>query len=483
MSNRTFWLLLAGVLALRTITLPVLPVLDPTEARYAVVARDMLSSGDLVTPMVWANGEYVPFLSKPPLLFWAQAGMMRAAGPQAWAARVPSLAAAVLLVLLAWPVLRRRFSADLARGALLVLVSCPLFFLAAGLGLTDMLLCGSVAGALFSHDAFCRAPERVRARRASLVTFALLGLGMVAKGPIALVLFGLPAAAWSTGRRAPGDFTGQAWWPGGLFFVAPWLPWYVAAERANPGFLAYFLVNENLLRFAASDYGGRYGGGHRFPPGAAFVFLILACLPWLVWLGARLRRADIRRQVCRRLGRGDLRLFALAVILDVAFLSLSRHILGTYVLPVVPAAALLLAAALLAAGIGIERQARLTMGLVTLYAVGIVALQPVVRGRWSTEQVLAAATRVQSDRGAEGRLLFVEKRPFSARFYGGDRIDHIPIDAGNEHYRWYLEPANGHLILLREVHRPLLDTYVTDRLRRVDEVGRHGIYVPVEPEP
>ncbi len=70
-----FLLLLLGLLGLRLATLPILPILDPSESRYAVVARDMLHSGDFVTPMIWASGEYIPFFSKPPLLFWLEAGL------------------------------------------------------------------------------------------------------------------------------------------------------------------------------------------------------------------------------------------------------------------------------------------------------------------------------------------------------------------------------------------------------------------------
>jgi hypothetical protein len=104
-----------------------------------------------------------------------------------------------------------------------------------------------------------------------------------------------------------------------------------------------------------------------------------------------------------------------------------------------------------------------------------------VRTRWSSELVLERAEAFQKERGAKGRIVFVEKQPFSARFYGGPEVDHIPWDAGNEHYWWYLVPENGHVMILRTRHPRILDPYVTDRLRLVEEDGRYSIWEPVAP--
>ncbi len=482
MNQRSFLLFVAALVAVRLLTLPLLPALDPSEARYAVVARDMLHSGDFVTPMIWANGEYIPFFSKPPLLFWMQAGSMAAMGVTETAARLPAFLASLATLLGTWLLLRRYLAADTVRGAVLILASSPLFFLSAGIGLTDMLLCVAVGGALFSHYAFLREDDDGIARRWSVLTFALLGMGMITKGPIALVQFGIPAFLWSVWKGSWRDFSRQAWWPGIVLFLLPWVPWFLLAERANPGFLEYFFVNENFLRFVASEYGDRYGGGHKFPPGAAVVFFLLACLPWLGLLAWRLRDSEARQHARERLARTDLQFFTLAVVGNVLFLSFSRHILGTYVLPVLPAGAVLLAAIFAAIGVGVDRQARIAAGLVVAYSAVILLGLPFVEDRWSSQTVLARAEAFQAARGANGRLVFVEKRPFSARFYGGPNVDHIPWNAGNEHFEWYLDPPNGHLMILRAHHTEILAPYVTERIRRVDDVGRYSIWEPIDPE-
>ena len=469
--------LLVGV---RWATLPVLPVLDPSESRYAVVARDMLQSGDYLTPMVWANGEYVPFFSKPPLLFWLQAAAMSVGGVTEVAARMPPFLASLGVLLLTGWIATRVLSRELVAPTLLVLVSSPLFFLCAGLGLTDMLLCFSVSGALFSHLAFTRATDEDERRRWSLLSFLLLGVGMLAKGPVAVVQFGLPAFAWAAWRGRWTDLTGQAWWPGVVLFALPWVPWFLLLEREHPGFLQYFLVNENVLRFSAAEYGDRYGGGHKQFPGMAIVFLVLAMLPWFAVLGWRARSATVRARVWECVRREDLGFLVVAVGSNVAFLSFSRHLLGTYVLPVVPAGAVLLAAALAAAGLRPRRIGEIAVVLVVAYAGATFAALPIIDGRWSANGLMAEARVFQADRGAKGRIVFVEKRPFSARFYQRESVvDQIPYDAGEEHFRWYLDPQNGHALILREKHLQLLDASVTDRLRRVRDVGRFSIWEPV----
>lgn len=480
-SQRAFLLLTAVLLTARFATLSILPLLDPSEARYALVARDMLEGGDFVTPMIWANGEHVPFFSKPPLAFWLQAASMSALEQVELAARLPSfLAAVAMLFVIGW-LLRRRFGPDLRRSAVLILLSMPLFFLSAGIGLTDMILCLAVGGALFSHYAFTCEADPARRRRQSLLTFAFLGMGMLTKGPVALVQFGLPVLLWTIWNRRGRDFTEQAWWPGLLVFALPWVPWFLLTERANPGFLAYFFVTENFLRYLSPDFPDPYGGGHAFPFGTAILFFLLAALPWLVLLGWRMREPGARVQVRRAVAAEDLRFFWWAVLANVAFLSFSRHILGTYLLPVLPATAVLLAAAFAGLDGSLARVTRAATALVALYTVAIVAASPVVRDHWSNERLVARATAFQQERGAGGRLVFVEKRPFSARFYGTLELDYVPWNAGNEHYRWYLEPGNGHLLVIPEKFLSRMRPYVTDRLRLVDRFGAFSLWEPIPP--
>ncbi len=122
------------------------------------------------------------------------------------------------------------------------------------------------------------------------------------------------------------------------------LPWYLVAEARTPGFLEYFIVGEHWQRFVESDWqGDLYGHAHSFPRGTIWLFAILAFLPWsfvLPVVAWRRRRAGISATTDdRSLNRY---LWAWALVPCVVF-TLSGNVLWTYVLPAMPALAMLAA--------------------------------------------------------------------------------------------------------------------------------------------
>ena len=78
---------------------------------------------------------------------------------------------------------------------------------------------------------------------------------------------------------------------GTLLFLAVAAPWYLLAERATPGFLRYFLINENFLRYLTNDYGDYYGYGRLRPYGSIWLMFLLVLLPWTVLAIALLARS------------------------------------------------------------------------------------------------------------------------------------------------------------------------------------------------
>ncbi len=112
------------------------PLLDPDEARFARTSIEMLRSADPVVPTF----EGRPRLTKPPLLHWIQAALFRALGPTELAARLPSIAATLGLVLLMVRVLRRRFGDEGAAWAAAAFASVPLVVALGKVGTIDALL-------------------------------------------------------------------------------------------------------------------------------------------------------------------------------------------------------------------------------------------------------------------------------------------------------------------------------------------------------
>lgn len=340
---------------LRLATLGTLALTDNTEARYAGISWQMFRSGDWVTPRVYLSGELVPFWAKPPLFFWLTSLSFETCGASEWAARLPNFLIAAALVLMTMAFGRRFWGARVGALAGVVLASSGLFFVLAGACVLDMSLAASVSMALMSFALFAAAETASAGGLAGRVLshqglwwgrafFFSLGLGCLAKGPVAVVLVGFSLCAWIAANGRWRLLRRLPWITGGLIVTAIASPWYLLAERATPGFLHYFLINEHILRYIRSEYGDLYGAGRTQPYGASWLMLFVTFLPWsplfITYLITRWRR----RKTATTAPRDEWLLFVLIWGLTAAvFFTFCRQILVTYVLPSFPGLALVVA--------------------------------------------------------------------------------------------------------------------------------------------
>lgn len=323
-------------------------LMEPTETRYAEIAREMLTSGDWLVPRL--NG--IPHFHKPPLAYWAAAAGMGSVGVNEWGARLGvALAGAFML----WATARLARLAAATNGvagvaaspaprpasgaaalAPLLLASSALFFALSRQLASDVFLAAAVAG---FHLAWLD-----RRARATLWPFVALAAGFMAKGPVTFVLTVLPvflAAWWARDGAAARPL---ARWRGWLAFALLALPWYLAVVFRTPGLLGYFLGNQIWERYATTVH--QRGG----PPYYFVGVLLAGALPWtwaaLVqgWRALRLSRP--RRDF-------DTALIAAWVVGPLLFFSTSGSKLPAYLLPLFPAAALLASRALATAGRGL----------------------------------------------------------------------------------------------------------------------------------
>jgi 4-amino-4-deoxy-L-arabinose transferase-like glycosyltransferase len=221
---------------------------DPDEGRNAEVAREMLVASDWVTPRI----NDARYLDKPPLFFWAVAASYRLLGVNETAARLPSaLSALAALGITVWFV-RRRIGARAGLVAGVLLAISPIYLVFARLVIFDMmlLLC-TTASIVASFEAM---EGDGRGRAAPAVAFLAAGAGTLVKGPVALLVPLLVAAAWSLVRRRPSLLLRLRWGQGLLLYLAVVAPWAWLVEARNPGFLRYALLGENLARMAANPY-------------------------------------------------------------------------------------------------------------------------------------------------------------------------------------------------------------------------------------
>lgn len=335
---------LATIVLLRLVTLGAPDLVDSTEGRYASVAKLMLDRGDWVTPWINFKGEEKPYLGKPPLHFWLMESSYLLLGPSNFSARLPGVLSAVGIGAVIWILCAILLSIEAAYIATIVLASsCGLFFLA-GTVVLDVTLS---LGITIATASFLLAD---RSRVAGYLFFAGLGLGVLVKGPLACVLTFVTIIPWAIAQKVrskawPTQIKKLPWLPGILLFAAIALPWYLWAELRNPGFLRYFLWNENFGRYMRNDYGDEYGTGHQQVFGAAWAFMLPALFPWsLIVLGLLIaaRKSIAKRSTISDILKDPLLMYALAWTASCPVLLLAaKQYTATYITSSLPGFAFL----------------------------------------------------------------------------------------------------------------------------------------------
>ena len=347
-SSRLIVALIISVLAIRLVAMAIYPVMDTTEARYAEISRLMVSSGDWAVPQ-FHNG--VPFWGKPPLFAWLTAGSFKILGLNEFAARLPHFLLGLASLWLVFRCQQQSVSNKKQWLAVLILASTPLFFVSSGAVMTESGLLFSTTLAMTGFWLGTR-PEQVNSRRSGwgLLFFAALGIGLLAKGPIALVLAGLPIFAWVLSGRHWRLLLNLPWMPGLLLMMAIALPWYIVMERQSPGFIQYFIVGEHFLRFIQPGWqGDLYGNAHSEAPGMIWLLWFQATAAWgllLAFIAGRHAASCWRNRKWLSPALTHWQRYLLCWMLaPMVFFSFSGNILWTYVISGLPAFALLLAGA------------------------------------------------------------------------------------------------------------------------------------------
>ncbi len=334
---RTDALLLAGFCAfLFFYGLGQFGLIGADEPRYAQVAHEMLARHDWVTPVLGGQ----PWLEKPPLYYWQAMVAYTIFGVSDVAARLPSAFDATLLVLAVYFFLRRFRRGSEVDGALMV-ASCAGITGYARAASMDMVLAAAFTMGTLAWWAWHETGKRVY-----LATFfGFMALGTLAKGPVAPFLACLVIAVYASTVRDLRVVFKTIWLPGILLFCVIALPWYFAVQARNPGFFREFIVEHNLGRFSKNIY------HHTQPFWYYLPVTALALVPWIIFVAAAFGRSV--REWCiaryatdssKRIPEYRFGIFLCCwLIVPVIFFSISQSKLPGYILPAIPAGALLLA--------------------------------------------------------------------------------------------------------------------------------------------
>jgi 4-amino-4-deoxy-L-arabinose transferase-like glycosyltransferase len=304
-------------------------LIGPDEPRYAAISRTMAASGDWITPRLLGQ----PWFEKPALLYWMEAVFFRAGFGAEIAPRLPVALCAVAFLVFYWWILRREFGFRPAGLATAILGTSAAWIVSSQVGTTDLPLAVTYSAAMLLALPWVRRRDAALLRQVAV----LLGLAVLAKGPVAVVLACPMLIPWkqpfvtALGRDIRAFLRPRVVVP----FLIVTLPWYALCTWANgTAFLRDFFWKHNVERFVSSTAVGQHG-----QPFWYFGPVLLALLlPWTMLLPLALRRAFY----------GDsARLFLLVwAALWLVFFSTSANKLPSYILPLMPAAAALLGVAL-----------------------------------------------------------------------------------------------------------------------------------------
>jgi 4-amino-4-deoxy-L-arabinose transferase-like glycosyltransferase len=359
-------------------------LMDDVDAVQAQIARNMLTSGDWVT----ARLDGVPYLEKAPLIYWAVAGSYKIFGVHDWSSRIPIALSAIALALLTAAFGNWAFGRRAGLYAGLCIATCIGLFLFTRILIPDVMLTFTIALAMW---AFLRALDETEPhpRLWAAILAASLGVGLLLKSLVSVVFpVGAALVYLALTRQL---FVWRTWKrlhlvSGALIALAIAVPWHVIATLRNPpyfaftlhagpgqyhGFLWFFFINEQLLRFLNLRYPRDYNTVPRF----YFWTLHLVWLfPWSVYFPAvaKLSFKPLDRAVQTRL----LSLcWAGFVLVFFSFSTTQEY----YSMPIYPALALLLGSAIAAGGVWVNRGTRVLSLIAALAAIACFVLIFLVR--------------------------------------------------------------------------------------------------------
>jgi 4-amino-4-deoxy-L-arabinose transferase-like glycosyltransferase len=372
-------------------------LMDDVDAVQAQISRNMLRSGDWVTPHV----DGVAYMEKAPLKYWMIAASFAVFGTHDWAARLPIALSVVLLCWVAARFGQWAFGVEAGLYTGLVLATCVGLFLFTRVLIPDCILTLAITTALFSF--FRITEEEPPNIFRPMLFWVALAAGVLVKGLIGLVFPCAIAVVFLIATRRL--FAREIWYRlrpglGIIFLVGIAVPWHILAMIRNPplldftmhsepgsyhGFFWFYFINEQVLRFLNRRYPRDYDTVPRL---YFWLFHLIWLFPWSLYLPA-VFRMDYRSRT--RASRA--RLLALCwvgVVLVFFTLSTTQEY---YSLPCYPALALLIGSALASKDKTLRFSSRIAAVVTSTALAAILIVLYLVRNTPTPGDISAALTQ------------------------------------------------------------------------------------------
>lgn len=313
---KDFWLIIVLALIFVLPQVGSYPLLEPDEARYVEIPREMVANGDYLIPRL----NNIIYLEKPPLFYWLQTLPIKLFGIQEMALRFWNVFFAALTCGFTYLMAANLRDRQTGMIAAFMLFSSLMFY-----GLThfmslDMTLTAMVTGCLAS---VLLALNRESRRLWFYSAYIFAALAVMTKGLIGLLLPGMVVFLWLLFTKCWAELK-TAYIPSGLLiFLGIAMPWHIIMQQAIPEFFDFYILSQHFNRYLTLS-------ADRFEPFWFFVPILLAGLvPWLYYVGVGVRRSVSNRN--------DDNLFLLIWAFSIfIFFSVSKSKLIPYILPVLP---------------------------------------------------------------------------------------------------------------------------------------------------
>jgi 4-amino-4-deoxy-L-arabinose transferase len=331
--TKLFLLLIVLFIGIYLLPLGVRPLMEPDETRYGAIPREMIASGNWISPHL--NG--LRYFEKPPLGYWLTAASIMAFGENEFAIRLPqalSVGLSAILILLLVRRIRPRDDSWAGPIAALVFLTSLEVPVVGTFGVLDSMLAAALTLTMVCFFLASQAERGSSGQRWLLVAAGIgCGLAFLIKGFLALVIPALTMGGYLVWQRRWRDLPGLAWLPL-IIATMTVLPWGLAIHRQEPDFWNFFFWHEHVRRFL--------GGENAQHPESFWYFFLTApamFLPWTFMIPAAGigLRSNTQDDETRKLIRFCLSWFALPFL----FFSLSSGKLLTYILPCFPPFAIL----------------------------------------------------------------------------------------------------------------------------------------------
>ena len=301
-------------------------LLSFNEARRALPAQAMFLHGDWLLPQL--NGEL--YITKPPLIYWFSAAISYLFGSaNEWAVRLPSAMAGLATVVMVYRYVLRQFGPWAALFSAQILIANATFAMFARRAEIEMLLTALCAGALLAAMHYVREGKN---RRWIYLSYFLLGLAMLTKGPLVLLFVTLPlliVAIYKKDQRCWHVLRSHVGW---LIFALVGLSWYaLVTSRLGPDVWASIAHRDMVEKIQGED---------SKPLWSYFFWIVVDFLPVLLLICLHFIRHPFNIwQRCK--GRSDYLVLVIAVLAPLVIFSLFNNKHAKYLLPIYPILAIL----------------------------------------------------------------------------------------------------------------------------------------------